>query len=95
MTTEKKIERKLQNEIKKRGGLPFKFLSPGYSGVPDRIVLLPNGKVYFVEIKSENGKVSQRQKLTHDKLFKLGFAVLILQSENDLSNFLNLIDHDL
>lgn len=46
------IERHLVNEVKKAGGIAYKFTSPGRRGVPDRIVLLPNGKIIFVECKA-------------------------------------------
>lgn len=50
---EKKLERKLVNEIKKMGGVCLKFVSPGYDGMPDRLVLLPRSKIAFVEVKAK------------------------------------------
>ena len=55
---EKVIEHKLLTEVKKIGGLALKFVSPGYDGVPDRIVLLPGGKIGFVEVKAPGRKAS-------------------------------------
>lgn len=49
---ERVIESRLRQEAKKRGGMALKFVSPGMNGVPDRIVLLPGGKVAFVELKA-------------------------------------------
>ena len=49
---EKEIEKKLTLEAKKRGGLAVKFVSPGFDGMPDRILLMPEGKMAFVEVKS-------------------------------------------
>lgn len=53
---EEVIERHLVNEVKKAGGIAYKFTSPGRRGVPDRIVLLPNGKIIFVECKAPGEK---------------------------------------
>ena len=49
---EKKIEQKLVREVKKKGGIAPKWVSPGFAGIPDRIVLLPKGKIAFVEVKA-------------------------------------------
>ena len=54
---ESKIENKLEIEVKKRGGMALKFVSPGLAGVPDRIVLMPKGKVAFVELKAPGKKM--------------------------------------
>ena len=48
---EKEVEKKLVDEVKKRGGLCLKFVSPGFNGVPDRLLLLNKGKLSFVEVK--------------------------------------------
>ena len=58
---EAKIEAKFRQAIKKNGGICFKFVSPGYSGVTDRLVLIPGGKVVFTEIKAPGGKLSALQ----------------------------------
>ena len=49
---EKSIEKKLADAVKKRGGLAPKFVSPGLDGMPDRIVLMPGGRLAFVEVKA-------------------------------------------
>lgn len=77
MENEKATERYLRNEIKAIGGEAYKFVSPGVSGVPDRIVCLPDGKAVFVEVKSEGKKSTQRQKQQQDKLRSLGFEVYV------------------
>ena len=46
------VEKKFAAEVKKRGGLAVKFVSPGFNGVPDRLVLFPGGRLAFVELKA-------------------------------------------
>ena len=60
---EKTIEKKLVDGVKNLGGKAYKFVSPGNVGVPDRIVVWPNGKIDFVELKTEAGVLSKVQKL--------------------------------
>lgn len=72
---ESKIEKKLKDEIKKIGGKTLKFVSPGISGVPDRIVMLPGGRIYFVELKAPGKKMRALQEYRAKELNKLGFEV--------------------
>lgn len=74
---EKTIEAYLRKQVKKAGGLALKFVSPGYTGVPDRIILMPGGRVYFAETK-DRGKVPKaRQRRVHEILCDLGFRVFV------------------
>ena len=75
---EKEIERKLRILVEKNlGGLCLKWVCPGWSGVPDRILLFPGGKVYFVELKRpKKGKVDPLQIWWKRRLEGLGFTVL-------------------
>ena len=66
--TEAQIEQRLGKMVRERGGLYYKFVSPGNDGVPDRIVITQNGKVIFVELKTETGKLSDKQKAQIEKL---------------------------
>lgn len=59
---EKNIENKMVREVQKRGGLCFKFTSPGNPGVPDRMIITPGGKIVFVELKTEIGRLAKIQK---------------------------------
>ncbi len=87
-TLEKEIERKLCQMVVKYGGLCLKWVCPGWSGVPDRIVLLPGGRVYFVELKRpKGGKISPLQRWWADKLRSLGFWFLYIFDEVDLATF--------
>ena len=59
---ESKIEKWFVRELKKLGCIADKFVSPGNAGVPDRIVIIPGGKVVFVELKTDKGELSEIQK---------------------------------
>lgn len=84
-TLEKDIERKLVNLVTHHGGLCLKWTCPGWAGVPDRICLLPGGRVIFVETKRpQGGKVSKLQTWWADKINRLGFLHLFVKDEEDL-----------
>jgi len=82
---ESQIEKKLKDKVEAIGGKCMKFVSPGTSGVPDRICLFPGGRVIFVETKAPGEKPSSLQKKRHDELKKLGFKVLIIDSEEKIN----------
>lgn len=60
------------------GGIAPKFVSPGFDGMPDRVVLLPDGKLAFVEVKRQGEKPSPLQEARHGMLRRLGFKVFVL-----------------
>ena len=74
---EKEIEKKLHDEVQNLhcGAKCLKFVSPGYSGVPDRIILLPGGKVVFVELKAPKKKERARQEYVQRQFRNLDFTV--------------------
>ena len=72
---EKDIEKRLKNPIKQLGGLCLKFVTPGFTGVPDRIILLPGGVIRFVETKKPGKKERPRQEYVQGILRRLGFIV--------------------
>lgn len=76
---EKRVEQTLGTEVKARGGWAIKLL-PSVSGLPDRMVLLPGGRLIFVELKSPTGTVAPHQIVIHNRLRVLGFEVLVLAS---------------
>ena len=85
---EKEIEAKLVKMVKYRGGLCLKWVCPGWAGVPDRIVLLPGGKIVFVELKRPSGGViSSRQRWWAHKLTMLGFDHVYLYDELGMKYF--------
>lgn len=85
---EKEIEKFLIKEIKKLGGLCYKWVSPGSAGVPDRIVLLPNRPVMFVELKTDKGKLSRLQEVQIKKLRTINDQVYILYGLKDVKEFI-------
>lgn len=77
---EKDIERKLMMRVKSVGGLALKFISPGFVGVPDRIILMPNGKIAFAELKAKGKKPRPIQARRIEQLKKLGFKVYVIDN---------------
>lgn len=86
---EKVIERKLMLMVKKQGGICPKFVSPGFDGMPDRIVLLPGSHMAFVEVKAPGQKPRALQVSRHTLLRRLGFRVYILDSEEQIGGILD------
>ena len=76
---ESSIESKLVRMVRERGGLCFKFVSPGNPGVPDRIVITPAGRTVYVELKTEVGRLAAIQKWQHEELRKRGADVRTLK----------------
>lgn len=76
------VEKHLVAEVKKAGGVAYKFVSPGRRSVPDRIVLLPGGRVVFVECKAPGEKPRPEQLREHERLRARGFTVVVLDSKN-------------
>ncbi|NRG44208.1 VRR-NUC domain-containing protein [Bacillus sp. CRN 9] len=86
---EKDIEKYLRDQVKKECGIAYKFESPGNSGVPDRLVLLPGKKIVFVELKAPGKKPSPIQLAQHRKITKLGFEVFVIDSKEGVDKFIN------
>lgn len=83
---ESSIEATLREHVRKLGGLALKFVSPGFTGVPDRLILLPGGVIWFVETKSKTGTLSPRQRYVKKQLEALGFIVKIINSKEQIKN---------
>lgn len=78
--SEKHLEQIFTKQVKKYGGLAFKFVSPGTTGMPDRIVLLPEAKIAFAELKSPGKKMRPLQLKRKQQLEALGFKVYCIDS---------------
>lgn len=92
---EKEIEDWLNKEIEKMGGQAFKFVSPGNPGVPDRIYILPEGKVWFVELKQQSGKVASIQKWQRDRIIGMGCNYRLIKGMEDARAYVGEIKDDL
>ena len=86
---EKTIEHKLTIAAKNMGGIALKFVSPGFDGMPDRIVLLPGGHMGFVEVKSMGCKPRPLQLARHRLLRGLGFKVYLLDNKQQIGGILD------
>ena len=86
---EKAIEKKLVQSVKSAGGIALKFVSPGFDGMPDRIVLIPDGHIGFVEVKAPGEKPRPLQIARHGLLRRLGFKVYILDDEQQIGGILD------
>lgn len=86
---EKLIEQKLVQAVKKMGGLCPKFVSPGFDGVPDRLVLLPHSKIAFVEMKAPNKKLRPLQVRRKRQLEQLGFLVYCIDNIGQIGGILD------
>lgn len=86
---EKVIEQKLAAAIKKAGGIALKFVSPGFDGMPDRLLLLPDGKIAFVEVKAQGKKPRSLQLARHRLLRKLEFYVYVIDSADQIGGMLD------
>jgi hypothetical protein len=87
--SEKCLEQTLSNEVKKRGGLALKFISPGMSGVPDRLILMNTGRLAFIEIKANGKKMRPLQMKRKRQLELLGFLVYCIDSKEQIGGVLN------
>ena len=86
---EKTIEQKLVTAVKKHGGICPKFVSPGFDGMPDRLVLLPIGRFAFVEVKAPGEKPRPLQLSRYGMLQKLGYSVYVLDDVNQIGGILD------
>ena len=86
---EKDIEEYLRLGVKKLGGAAFKFTSPGNSGVPDRLIVMPGNRIYSVELKRPRGRTSPLQNRQISRLKDLGCRVLVVDSKESAERFLN------
>ena len=87
---EQGLEQKIVSSIKAKRGMCFKWVSPGFTGVPDRIAVMPGGRIIFIEVKRPDGKgrVSKRQQRVGDQLRALGCTVLVVEKMEDLDGYI-------
>ena len=86
---EKQIEQKLVQSVRKSGGMCLKFVSPNFDGMPDRLILLPSGKIAFAELKAPGKKPRPLQLARHKTLMGLGFRVYVIDSAEQIGAILD------
>ena len=85
---EKDVEKRLVKGVEALGGKAHKFVSPANRGVSDRIVVLPGGRVWFVEVKTETGKLLPLQEVFRQEVQRLGCNYVCLYGEKDVDQWL-------
>lgn len=85
---ERNIETYLRDSVKKARGIAYKWVSPGNNGVPDRIVIIPGGRIIFVELKAPGKKPTALQQVQHDKLRALGCDVRVIDSREGVDDLI-------
>lgn len=83
----KNIERRLVREVRRRGGIVYKFVAPSNNGVPDRLVIIPGGRVDFIELKRPGGRASKLQLKQHDRIRAVGANVYILSTNEEVDRY--------
>lgn len=89
---ESEIEKRLRNAVKMRDGLALKFVSPNFNGVPDRLLLLPEGKAAFAELKATGRKMRSLQIKRKRQLEALGFLVYCIDGIEQIGGVLDEIE---
>ena len=88
---EKLVEKYLRQRVNLAGGRALNFVSPGFTGVPDRIIFMPGARVYFAETKDLGKKPRPRQVRVHKFLRDLGFLVFVPDSYTAVDNMMERI----
>ena len=91
---ERDIEQKMIKAIRKRGGLCPKWVSPGLDGVPDRMLLLPGGRIAFAELKAPGKTIRTQQRYRKAQLERLGFRVYVIDSTEQIGGVLDELSDD-
>ena len=85
---EKQIEAYLVKRVKALGGMAYKFTSPAHRGVADRIVCLPNGQTWFVELKTEGGRLSPLQMVFASDMTRMNQKYVCLWNKEQIDEFI-------
>lgn len=92
---EKYLEKKLCRAVRSLSGEALKFSSPYHRGMPDRIVLLPGGKIHFVELKSPGKHPTDLQRKAISELRALGFDAVVIDNDDSLNEFLKTLKNEI
>ena len=88
---EKTVESKFTSAVKAKGGLAVKFTSPGFNGMPDRLVMFPSGRIAFVEVKAPREKPRPLQLSRMKLLRRLGFKAFVLDDIEQIGGIIDAI----
>lgn len=91
--SEGSLEKRLKGKVEEAGGLYIKLPAWIYRGIPDRLILLPRGLMYFIELKKQTGRTSIHQRRFVFKLRRLGFEAYIIRGEDQLEDFIREVVH--
>lgn len=91
---EREIEEKLRDAVRRAGGKAYKFTSPGNDGVPDRLLVMPGGRIGFVEVKAPGKKPTPLQQARIRELEELGCLVQVLDHSEDIQKAIKAISRD-
>ena len=86
---EKQIENKLKTAVKKNGGIALKLVCPSFAGMPDRLILLPDGHIGFAELKASGKKPRPLQLSRHRLLRELGYQVYIIDDPEQIGGMID------
>ena len=86
---ESTIEKHLVAQVKAIGGMAYKFTSPAHRGVADRVVCLPNGQTWFVELKAPGGRLSELQKHFQSEMARMNQNYACLWSKEHVEEWIN------
>ena len=86
---EKEVEAYLVRRVKERGGVAYKFTSPAHRGVADRLIVLPGGQVWFVEVKTETGRLSKLQEVFRQEINGLGGNYICVYGNKEVDQWLH------
>jgi hypothetical protein len=86
---ESTIEKHLVTQVKALGGMAYKFTSPAHRGVADRVVCLPDGQTWFVELKAPGGRLSELQKIFQSDMARMNQRYACLWSKEHVEEWLN------
>lgn len=86
---EKQIENKLTTAVKKSGGIALKLVCPSFAGMPDRLILLPDGHIGFAKLKAPGKKPRPLQLSRHRLLQELGYRVYVIDDPAQIGGMID------
>ena len=91
---ESTIEKHLVAKVKALGGMAYKFTSPAHRGVADRVVCLPDGQTWFVELKAPGGRLSELQKIFAEDMARMNQRYACLWNKDQVDAFITSVSRD-